>query len=751
MRKWMSVLLLFVVLFTSCSPASAPQPAVTVTPTVTLRPPQVLVTSVPDVQATAQAFLQAWQAEDYATMYAMLTRVSQDAINAENFAKRYQETAVNMTLQKLDFEVLSALTNPTAAQVSYRVDFHTAMAGDIQREMVMNLALNSGAWQVQWEDGMIMPELRNGNRLEMEIKPPARGNIYDRNGKVIAAQTDAVALGLAVEQIDRPASVVNQLSDLTGRTPESIRALFEDAPPGYVPVGEVPKQAVEKRMDVLLGLGGLVLREYNTRLYFEGGVAPHAVGYVLSISAEELEQYRRKGYRQDEKIGAAGLEKFADQQLMGGRGADLYVIDQSGNVVTRLAQVASRPAQSVYTTLDRDFQIQVQQAVAGFRGAVVVLERDTGRVLAIASSPTFDPNLFDPQNINTRWALGDMLNDGEQRLLNRASQGGGYPLGSVFKIITMAAALESGLYVPETTYDCGHYFTELPGPPLEDWTVAKGYPPSGELDLRGALMRSCNPWFYHIGLDLFRRKGATLVSGLARGFGLGAPVGTGQIAEATGAMPDPESDDDAVQMAIGQGTMLVTPLQVASFVAALGNGGTLYRPQIIEKVGVPDGAPSSTFTPEAFGKLPIKPETLTVVREAMRMVVAEKRGTAFKIFTGLNVPVYGKTGTAQNSAGNAHAWFAGYTDAKDPERPDIAVAIIAENAGEGSEIAAPIFRRVIEVYFDGRPGRLYPWEAKINVTRTPTPLATDTPVPVPTDIIVSTPGPEEEVTATPIQ
>ena len=220
---------------------------------------------------------------------------------------------------------------------------------------------------------------------------------------------------------------------------------------------------------------------------------------------------------------------------------------------------------------------------------------------------------------------------------------------------------------------------------------------------------------------------------MARNFGLGKPTGIVGLEELAGNIPDPQNQVDAVNMAIGQGDVLVTPLQVATFTAAIGNGGTLYRPQVVEQVAPPDGKPVDAFKPQINGTLLLKPETLKALQVAMLGVIRNEqpRGTAWHRFTGLDIKVAGKTGTAQSGGDRPHAWFAGYTFEERLDRPDIAVAVIAEYKGEGSDYAAPIFRRIVELYFMGQPQKLYWWESAFNVTPTlspsPTPLETITP------------------------
>ncbi|MCC6147366.1 MAG: hypothetical protein IT308_07345 [Anaerolineaceae bacterium] len=738
-KKWY---LLLVITLSACTLAGGSQ---TPTPTLKLSAPQIATTSTPDIQSVAAGFLTAWQNDDYPAMYDMLTPVTRDAISLEAFTKRYSDVAANLSLESLNFNILSTLTNPTSGQVAYRVNFKTVLLGELQRETMMNLSLENGGWKIQWEEGMILPELRGGNRLALDINVPVRGTIFDRNENALATQADAVALGILTEQIESPRELIVQLARVTGKTADAIAELIRgDNLNWYVPVAEVPLADVEARYDILNNLPGLALNNYSSRFYFGGGSAPHVTGYVLSIPAEEVEAYQRRGYRVDEKIGAAGIEKWGDTYLTGTRGASLYVINPNGEVVTRLSQTDTRPSMNIYTTLDRDLQLGIQQTLSGFRGAVVVMEVKTGRILAMASSPPFDPNAFEPNNFNSSVLLNGIFNSPDQPLLNRASQGT-YPLGSVFKIITMSAALESGLYTAQSEYLCKHDFTELPGATFYDWTYEKEVEPSGLLTLPEGLMRSCNPWFYHIGLDLYRQNRTKDISNMARAFGLGSATGIGQVAESEGAMPDPISEEDAVQMGIGQGTMLVTPLQVVDFIAAVANGGTLYRPQVIEKIISPAGEQPFTFQPEVRGSLPLKPENLKIVQDAMRSVIENPRGTAHNTFLGLGLTVYGKTGTAQNPFGKPHAWFAGYTAENREDKSDIAIVVLAENAGEGSEIGAPIFRRVVELYYNGKPQRILPWEAAYWVTKTPspTPGPTETPGPTPTPADTETPTPPE--------
>jgi penicillin-binding protein 2 len=216
---------------------------------------------------------------------------------------------------------------------------------------------------------------------------------------------------------------------------------------------------------------------------------------------------------------------------------------------------------------------------------------------------------------------------------------------------------------------------------------------------------------------------------MARAFGLAAPTGIEQIEEASGQILDPASQIDAVNQAIGQGDVLVTPLQVANFMAAIANGGTLYRPQIVESIQPVEGDPVLVFKPEARGTLPLRSENLDILQEALLMVTQNKRGTATFNLRGLQFNVAGKTGTAESGNGLSHAWFAGYTlNEENTGVPDIAIAVIVENIGEGSEYAVPLFRAMVETYYYGAPQRpFYDWGQIGYPPYTPTPFGIPPP------------------------
>lgn len=740
--RWLNILLTLTLLSACGGPGVIQVPGF---PTETALPqPIVNVTSAPSVDSALQSYLDAFKADDYNTMHSLLSKVSQDTNTLEDFARRNRDSLNIMSASSFDYEILSSLVNPYSAEVAFRVTYHTALVGDIQRDMVARFSLENGAWKLNWEDGLILPELAGGNVLQMDYSIPSRGNIYDRNGDALAAQANAYAFQIIPGNVDTEnmGTLLSEVWNLCGISMEALGQEIVNTPAQVaIPLCQASEEESQRIRSI--APSGLQWTEYNSRYYFEQGVGSHVVGYTQLIPAEEIDTYRRLGYQGNEIVGRAGIEQWAEQYLSGQHGGTLYVIDpDTGTPVTKVGESAPKAADAVYLTIDRNLQYYTEQALKAFTGAAVVIERDTGRVLAMASSPDFDSNAFQPDNPNQGAELANLI---PGSLLNRAAQGQ-YPLGSVFKIITMAAGMESGLFEAASTLDCRYEWTGLSDRIRYDWTYqhcedrrARGLDcdtsdsiPSGPLTLPEGLMRSCNPFFWQIGLTLYQNNRANDIANMARAFGLGSATGIGQIPEESGRIVDPPTEIDMVNQSIGQGEVQVTPLQVARFIAALGNGGTLYRPQLVERVEpVEGGDPVLVFQPEPMGSLPIQPFRMDIIQQAMIDVVSNERGTANFRLRGLRIPVAGKTGTAESGSGDPHAWFAGYTMAGDASgKADIAIAVILENQGEGSDWAAPVFQRIVETYYSGSPQTVLWYESTFGVTETPTPLGgipTETP------------------------
>jgi penicillin-binding protein 2 len=740
--RWFN-LVLIIIFLSGCVAGGEGLPPILGGPTNTPLPTaQAHITPAPDENAAITKYLEALKQDDFETMYSLLSQSSRDSVTLEDFSKRWNDALNAMSAAEIEYAINSAQIGPRDAEVGYSITYKTVLAGDIQRNILVRMKNENNEWKIIWDEAQILPELAGGNQLVMEYDIPARGDIYDKNGQPIVTQADAFAFGINTGEInlDMQGALTTELGLLCGLDPLDIQDQIDASGPGwYLPMCEGTREEAQRLLSI--NPGGLVVAEYNSRYYFDTGLAPQAVGFTQFISPEQLNEYRRLGYNGSEKIGQSGIEKWAEDYLAGQHGGTLRVTSPDGQIISTLGQSDPQPADSIYLTLDRNMQANAQSALEFFRGAIVVMEVDTGRVIAMASSPDFDPNAFDPVNEANYGNISDI----DEPLINRATQGQ-YPLGSVFKIITFSAALESGLYLKDTPYDCQYDFTELQDRVLHDWTwshcqdaIAVGEAcnasseiPSGLLTLQEGLMRSCNPYFWHIGLDLFKNwdRGGDIAK-MARAFGLAARTGIDQIEEASGQILDPATELDAVNQAIGQGDVQVTPLQVATFMAAIANGGTLYRPQIVESIQPVDGDPVLTFKPEARGTLLLRQENLDILREALLMVTQNKRGTATFNLRGLQFDVAGKTGTAESGNGKSHAWFAGYTlNEENTGLPDIAIAVIVENIGEGSEYAVPLFRAMVETYYYGSPQRpYYDWGQIGYPPYTPTPFG----IPAPTE------------------
>ena len=680
MRK--RILLLSCMFLVACSSATKPQP----TPTAT-QP------DIPAGEPAAQEFLAAYERADYATLYTLISADSQAKLSPDAFANRYTAALTTAGVNFVRAQLRSALREGNALRASYHVEWDTALFGTLSADQDMTLEWQDDGWRVNWDDGLIWPDLAGGSQFQIQYRIPPRANIYDRDGKGLAVDGKLVTIGVVPGQIEDEATLLAGLSPILGLSPDDIKAKYANAPANwFVPLGDVPFEVSQANQDFLKS-PGINLKENAQRVY--KGLAPHIVGYIAQITAETLQQWKQRGYRGDEWVGATGLEEWGEPYLAGTHGGTLSVLSPQGDVVKVVADQQAVPSRSIYTTIDRKLQEATDKLITGHTGAIVVMNPKNGEILAMSSYPSFNPNtLISP------YASGAPA---EQSFLNRATQGA-YPPGSTFKPVTMAAGLEKAGLQPSSIFFDPGYWDGL-GVAFRKYNWKTGG--DGTIDLVTGLSASNNTVFYEVGKRV-QDVDPFALPNMARAFGLGHTTGITGVVEVAGQIPDPDwkaakgeawVPGDGVNMAIGQGDVLVTPLQLANLYAAIANGGTRYRPKLIQKIGSNNEPPEEVWQPEVMGQLPVTPEHLKAIQDGLHGVISGPKGTAGFVFHGFPQSAAGKTGTAEaGGAGQApHAWFAVYAPYEDPQ---IVVVVFLENGGQGSYNAAPIARNVLETYFN---------------------------------------------------
>jgi penicillin-binding protein 2 len=522
---------------------------------------------------------------------------------------------------------------------------------------------------------------------------------------------------------------------------ERIEAAAREAPFRPLVLKEpVDRELAFRLMEESVRMPGVRVEPFLERRYPSGALTAHVVGFIGRIPAEQVGRYQAEGYDPaTDRVGLSGLEYALEPWLRGVKGARYVEEDARGRPVRVRAEIPPQPGAQVTLTLDLDLQAAARAAlqakldelnrIAGReitrRGVALVMRPATGEILAMVSLPDYDNNVFVSPDLPQ--AYPRLLEDPFGPLLNHAVASQFAP-GSSFKPIVAAAALQEGVITPRTRlFDPGEilipnrYYPNDPGMAQRFFCwLRSGH---GWQDVVDALANSCNVFFYKVaggydvpGEPVFEGLGIERLVRYMRAFGLGQPTGVELPGEAAGQVPDPEwkrrtfgetwSTGDTYNLGIGQGYLLVTPLQLLNAINAIANGGTLYRPLLVREIADIQGNIIRSFQPEVIGRLPIAPEHLAVVREGM--VAAVERGTAVRAqIPGIRVA--GKTGTAEFCddlalrmglcAGRrlpSHAWFVAFAPA---EAPEVSVLVFIWNGGEGSQNAAPVARQILEAYF----------------------------------------------------
>ena len=543
--------------------------------------------------------------------------------------------------------------------------------------------------QLQLVEGPRNRQRAETNRIRLVPKRPARGALLDRNGKILASSRLSHAVSIwpiALPRSEWPL-VVDRLSSILNVAPDSIRQRLEQA--GYESIeaitiarGISPAQAtaIAEFGDELPGVR---LEAEAVRNYPNGDLAAHALGYTGEITQAELDDPTYETYRMGDIIGQMGAEAAFESQLQGEWGGQQVEVDSSGRVISVLGNKPAISGNDVQLTIDLELQKLAEQALGNTRGAIVALDPQSGGVLAMASRPTFDPNIFTTNITDAQWA---QLQGAEHPFLNRSLQG--FAPASTFKIVTTAAGIESGEYSPSAVLPT-FPFLRIGGIQFWDWNNA-GF---GPLGWRGAMAMSSDTFFYQVG----RKVGGETLIDWTRRFGFGTKTGIELASEESpGLVPDDAWKQenmgygwyvgDTINMSIGQGFLQTSPLQVAVMFAVPANGGYLVTPHLLKDSRTEDD------WRESVG---LQPVTIEVLQDGLRQVISS--GTARSLNLPNIPPIAGKTGTAEAPPFENHAWFGAYAPAENPEV--LIVAFAEHSGGGGGSVAAPMVKQMLEAYY----------------------------------------------------
>ena len=548
-------------------------------------------------------------------------------------------------------------------------------------------------WNLQVVRARHFREQAENNRSRLVTLAAPRGALVDRKGQLLVGNRPSFSVLLMPEHAENLDRVVARLASALGMGEAAIRERIARRQP-YRPV-LIKTDATLADIAVLDArrreLPEVSVEVVPLRSYPLANAAAHALGRVGEITERQLQLAEYKGLGPGALVGQAGIESRYNRELMGTDGFRRVIVNSRGLEVQEAAREPPKDGPNLTLSIDASLQAAMEKAFEGRSGSAVALDPESGEILAMTSTPAYDPNQFTTGIEPALWA--SLASDPETPLMNRVIQGS-YAPGSTFKVIAATAALEEGVITPETTFYCPGYLNVYNT--LFRCMAAGGH---GVVDLRRAIALSCNVYFYQVGIRLEIAR----LAKWAKLMGLGAPTGVDLPVEASGLMPSAEwklrvlktpwYGGETVSVAIGQGQVSATPLQMARVAAFIANGGRLVRPHFARMAALPPGEPL------------VRPETIAAVKEGMRRVVAEGTGLRARLST---IEVCGKTGSAQ-VVGHArlerapdtrellpHGWFICFAPA---DRPRIALAVLVEHGRSGGEAAAPVARKILAHYF----------------------------------------------------
>lgn len=578
---------------------------------------------------------------------------------------------------------------------------------------VVFIALASRLWYLQVMRGAAYEALSQGNRVRLIPVAAPRGRILDRSGTPLVTSRMAFSVSIVPQDVPNMGTTVDRLAPILHMTPDDIMQKLAAPRRPFEPIRiktDVDPSVVTTIGEQRTDLPGVIIEELPVRNYVFGEFASHLLGYMREVDANELKTYKARGYRPGDLIGKVGVERVFEEYLRGVDGGEQVEVNSLSQPIKVLGSLPPVAGDDVVLTIDYKVQLAAEKALASQletlaaspktrnakAGAVIAIDPRTGEILAMVSKPAYDPNMFvgEVTAEDVRF-LSSSPSPQPNRVISHA-----YPPGSTFKPITVLAALERGKVTTQDRFVCAG---RDPASGKVCWTVERGRV-HGKQDLILGIANSCNIVFYELG----RRVGIDDLAGFARMFGLGRSTGIMLFpGDSPGLVPDRTwkrlnfkgynqmwYPDETLDVAIGQGALLVTPLQLANVYAAIAAGGTLYEPTVARAVLAPNGKVIKQFGPRVAAEVHVPSESLGILKQGLAKVISE--GTAALAFKGFPIPTAGKTGTAQNPEGDSHGWFAGFAPLDSPE---IVVLVLVEHGTGGALAAAPVARKVMEAYF----------------------------------------------------
>ncbi len=565
--------------------------------------------------------------------------------------------------------------------------------------------------------GSYYRELAEKRSLKSISLPAPRGNIFDRRGLLLAGNAPSFALVIDQKVIKVGGDVIlRRLAKLLGEDFPSIKQRYlllrrHTKTDQVILKHDLSRDLVAKIEARRFYLPGVEIKVEPQRYYPLGPKVFHLVGYVSRISAKELVYLQDKGFTPEDFLGRAGLERQYEDILRGKKGRRLVEVDAQARIRRVVAEEPPLIGQSLILTIDSLIQQTAYQALGDVSGAMVVMDPRDGRLLAMVSRPAVDPNCFVKGFSPKEWKA--VIHDIRHPLINKALAS--YPPGSTFKVVTALAALKKGVISPSTTVKCPGYY-RLGRRIFRCWKIG-GH---GNVNLIKALAYSCDTYFYYLG----EQVGIDFLSRMARQCGLGEVTGLGFKEESPGLVPDRYwkwkvykrawQKGETLNVAIGQGALRITPIQLARLLSAIVNGGNVYHPWCVARIIDPYGQVVEENGHKKERTLPIDPLFLKYIKKGLVEAVNDREGTG-RAAALEGITVGGKTGTAQivrmkrrihskklPYLKRDHAWFMAYAPAQSPE---IVVVVFVEHGGHGSSVAAPIAGKFLKAYFEGEKVR----------------------------------------------